>query len=106
MNHFFFTYQVSAVTIAGEGPKTASKNITFGVNGITSYVGDLTAKPVGNNSVKLTWTAPQRDVDKIDRYIVKYYDSLNNEITKYVNKPSTSLLGKYPFLYQLLARLF
>lgn len=97
MNQFFVSYQVSAVTSGGEGPKTASMNITYGVNGITSYVGGFAGTPVGNNSVMLTWTAPQTDVDKIDQYIVTYPDSLDNYITKIVNKTTTSVLGKDPF---------
>ncbi|XP_060566218.1 sortilin-related receptor-like [Ruditapes philippinarum] len=82
--------QVSAVDSVGEGAKTEPKNITFGIEGISSYVGDLEGTPVGNTSIKLTWGAPANDGEKINNYVVHYQNLLGNMVTRIVDKKTLS----------------
>jgi hypothetical protein len=91
----FFWHQVSAVDSVGEGAKTEPKNITFGIEGISSYVGDLEGTPVGNTSIKLTWGTPANDGEKIDSYVVHYQNLLGNMVTRIVDKKTLFYVGKY-----------
>ncbi|KAL4229272.1 Sortilin-related receptor [Mactra antiquata] len=84
--------KVSAITSVGEGPKSSVVNVTYGVDGLSSYVGDLNIVAIGNHSLNISWTSPSVDKDQIDKFRIQYYDMFDNLTTIYTNKTTTSLL--------------
>lgn len=87
--------QASAFTVAGEGPMSEVKNLTYGIPRISSYVGDLKWQPIGNHSINISWSAPQRESVVIDQYVVEYYDAWDTRVTMTIKK--TSIQSKYGF---------
>lgn len=71
------------------------RNLTYGLPRISSYVGDLRWQPIGNQSINISWSAPQRESVAIDQYVVEYYDAWDTRVTKTIKK--TSIQSKYAF---------
>ncbi|WAR05449.1 SORL-like protein [Mya arenaria] len=72
-----YVVQVAASTIGGKSGYKSS-NITFGLQKITSYVGNINVEKVDTNGLKVTWTKPTSPVP-IDNYVVQIQSSTYTE---------------------------